>query len=46
MNKGLAMNILFWILIFFVVLIVFVALAMWGKKFSLNILKALFGFIP
>ncbi len=46
MKKGLTMGVLFWVLIFFIVLIVFVSLALWSKGFGLNILSALLGSVP
>lgn len=40
------MGVLFWVLILLAVLIVFVALALWSKGFSLNILEGIMNLIP
>jgi Ca2+/Na+ antiporter len=41
MEGELATNLLFWIVVFFLVIAVFVLLAVWGGDFVINALKTL-----
>jgi len=42
--KGLATNILFWIIVFFIAISFFIAIAVWSKGFSLDVLQAIINF--
>jgi len=46
MRKGITTDVLFWVLIFFIVIIIFVGVALWSKGYGLNVLNSLLSLIP